>query len=275
MSETATAREDEAVAVEATSEAVGGVEPFFEDDFEGFAVGQEPSGGSNGFSWGGSHDGTYVSDSESFTGTRSLRCEYGPTNPNTGNPDHWWAEQRFNLGQNLTELWIEYYLRLPENYHHRNHPTQANNNKFFVLWADSYSTSDNFQCAIEVNRVSYTQSSARLMTRDVDGRLSTSDGFSASDLLNLTWGGEWKRVRIHLRMASGPTAEDGVFEGWMDDDLAWRSDPEFIIHTIGANNYIRNGYLMGYDNSHYDEAVAFYIDNFKIWDEDPEWAGST
>ena len=89
-------------------------DPFFEDDFAGGVRNND-----NGFTWGSG--GTRVTV-QSFDGFNCLRFRFGP---NASGADST-AEQRFNMGRDLSELGLEYYIHIPSTFALRNDPP-ANN----------------------------------------------------------------------------------------------------------------------------------------------------
>jgi hypothetical protein len=55
----------------------------------------------------------------------------------------------------------------------------------------------------------------------------------------------------------------------------WRSRTDWVFWSTGGNNFVRNGYFMGWANSGYTDETFFHIrggaDGPKFYDTDPEW----
>jgi hypothetical protein len=252
--DTATVTVAAAVAPAATSA------PFFTDNFDN---GQRNNAG--GFNWG-SQTSVAISNEQSYSGGYSMRFRYGAVPLGQDG----WSEQRFNLGRNATELWVEYYLYLPSNFEVRK--DLPANNKFIALWADNYSTTGDLQVITEFEYRDSTMARARMLSMSENYPTSTirQKGFQLSNFLTPSMAGKWHRVRVHFRASSGSQMTDGIYEGWIGDTLAWRSVDWSFWYT-GGKNYIRNGYLMGWANSGYSQQTDFFIDDVKFFTSNPGW----
>lgn len=117
-------------AVSTTGRVDGDVLPFFSETFAGGT--RNPA---NGFTWT-SEANTSVSTDRAYKGTHSLKFAYAGEEP----PAESWSEQRFNMGRYEREVWLDYKLYIPSNFVHTDQPPgYAENNKFFMLWKDTYS----------------------------------------------------------------------------------------------------------------------------------------
>lgn len=249
--------------LDAQTEVQAASDPLFSDSFDS---GTRTS--ANGFTWAGT-EGVTVSSDQALSGTYSLRFRYGPDALGEDS----FSEQRFNFGRNLSEVWIEYMIRLPENFVHRSDP--PSNNKFVALWANVYSgVGSDVEAIVEFDRVSDTQSRARMLglgEQYVDGGYDIRrEGYHNPNLLSTSWAGEWRRVRMHWKISSGSGIDDGIWEGWIGDELMWQSNG-FVFWYPGGNNFIRNGYLLGWSNSGFTEQTDFFIDDFKVYIANPGW----
>lgn len=239
-----------------TSAAPVGVAPLFVENFDS---GARSSG--NGFTWSSSGPRVAVSNNISRSGQYSLAFQYGPDT--TGQDSS--AEQRFNLGVNAQEVWFEYYLFVPQNWIHR---TQApGNNKFFVAWANSYSTVGDIQIVFEYERQSDSTSEVRVLSMNGGANVN---GTKFTHLLGTSMRGQWVRVRIHLKAATTSSSNDGVIRLWRDDSLVY-SYSTHALNFSGGNNFFRNGYLLGWSNSGYTEPTTFYVDDFSVYTSNPGW----
>ncbi len=117
-------------AVSTTGRVDGDVSPFFSETFVGGT--RNPA---NGFTWT-SEANTVVSTDNPYKGTHSLKFVYPGETP----PAESWSEQRFDIGSYQREVWVDYKLYIPSNFSHADQPPgYAENNKFFMLWKDTYS----------------------------------------------------------------------------------------------------------------------------------------
>jgi len=242
--------------------AGGSVTPFFQDNFD---TGTRTS--ANGFLWSSSSGRVVVSSAHSLSGTHSLAFRFGPDTLKQDSS----AEQRFRLGRNLSEFWLEYFIRIPENFTVRADGGPANN-KFFAVWAEAYSTAGDLQLITEFERNTVTASRARMLSMSENFPASSirKDGFQNNNFLTEALRGQWKRVRVHVKASSGSQQLDGIYEGWLDDELMWRSS-NWSIWYPGGKNYFSQGYFMGWANSGYTEETLFFIDNVKFYSADPNW----
>ena len=248
----------------------GTVEPVFQDDFEGYAVGASVGGGGNdAFRWSPPRY-TDVSSARARSGTRSLRFRYGPVEPN--GDSHMWAEQRFSL-KPVQEYWVEFYIYIPENYYH-NKGNSSHNNKFFDWWGpNGYSPSGQggagaFQTWADGNGGS-TINVARYGTTDRHMMYPDHPG-NGGRFIDASHRGTWQRIRVHLKL-SDVGRSNGIMRLWRGDQLIVNVTDDANNATTVENNIITNGYLLGYDNGRFLEDTYFYIDDFKYYTSDPGW----
>lgn len=259
------------VTIEAGGEIVD-PEPasaFFTDTFEGGV-----KNNANGFSWNGT--GSRVSV-VSFDGRDCLRFRYGPDDATKDST----AEQRFNMGRSLQELWLEYWIHIPANFSIRaDFPA---NNKFLALWPNNYSTVGETYVVAEFERDGTDSSRARIIAYAdpfyTDGTsIRSGDAILTSPFLSAALRGTWNRVRVHYKIASGPGMTDGIYEFWLNDTLMARSRSDYSIYSTGGQNFIRNGYFMGWANSGYTDVTDFHIsggvDGPKFYQDNPGWTFS-
>lgn len=254
----------------ATPQVPTGVQPFFSDDFSGGVIHN-----ANGFTWGGNAQGKLSTDI-AYVGTHSMKFSFGPQEPGGGS--HWWSEQRFTMGRNLKEIWVEFYLYYPDGtegfsapYFHKQ--AAPSNNKFFRLWGGTHSTED-YGRFNKVGMSTQNYGSTQIgfeYTREIWG---SGIGFGGQ---LIPWAhqvtdylGRWLQIRMHYKHVSAPFAKDAVWQLWVDGvlkinnqnmDQKW--DPDIQHWSVG--------YIMGYDNSGFDQTTHIYLDAFKFYDQDPGW----
>lgn len=243
-----------AVFLSALSFAASGAEPYFSDNFDTGRLGS-----SSEFSWSGDRA---LSTEQSFSGQYAMKFTYGPD----ANGEDSWTEQRFNLASSPSsaprEVWIEYQLRVPSNWVHR---YQApGNNKLFALFAENYSNTGDIQAVFEYERESDTRSNIRVICMSGRGCLK---GNYLAHLFDSSMRGKWVRMRFHLRAGQN----NGLIEVWRDNELVY-SIYDYSHYFSSGNNYWREGYLMGWSNSGYAQATSFYVDDFKVYRENPGWS---
>jgi hypothetical protein len=256
-----------------TTTAAGvGATPFFSDDFDN---GQRTN--ANGFSWGTATQAT-VSSERAFNGTHALRFPFGP---NAANSDSH-SEQRFNLGQYLSEYWVEYMLYVPSNFIHRD--DRPANNKFYMTWRDTYSDVSGGTWRIgyeyEDAAIGSPNSIIRAMSSRWDYNSWESSGLSHPDNYQPLIGGtgpiavgQWSRIRMQFRAASSRAASDGIMRMWVNDALyAEKTDGKFHnFYDTPADASLRNGYFLGWSNSGFTELTVFFIDAVKFYNTNPGW----
>lgn len=246
--------------------APAGATPFFSDNFAG---GQRNP--ANGFTWGGTSSRVAP---VSFDGSDCLRFRYGPDAVGVDSS----AEQRFSMGRNLTELWIEYDLHIPSNFSLRDDPPA--NNKFLALWTADYSTDGQLNAVLEYERNGTDSSLARsvaISESHAAGLASNAgDRVFSSSFISAAKRNQWFTVRVHFRVASGTGQTNGVFEVMMGSELVWRSRSDYVWYpTNGAGSaYIANGYLLGYANSGFTDQTDFHLRTIKFYDQNPGWVFS-
>jgi hypothetical protein len=257
--------------------------PYFEDGFEDATLGATISGrGSNGFTWaafqGKAGSSSIVSADRGHSGSRSLKVTY---NAAAADGDSW-AEQTFNLGENLPEVWVEWWLFFPSDFAWR-HTEAPNNNKLMYLWADLYSSPSHTIAGIEYTSANspIAQSHVTLTNRPPPGTAVNADDLAVVGSVVFTsaasMAGAWHKIRVHAKVGDFNANVHGVYQVWIDDKLIVQSKPETWLYTANTSatnpprNYWRNGYLLGWANSGFLAATSFYVDDVKVYKADPKW----
>lgn len=277
--------------------------PFFSDNLAGGQLNSVPGG----FDWHELSGGSISSDYAINGGTHSIKMTYSASAVGTyaGGPT-----LRCRFGREVFDLWVEYWIRLPDNYVHRNNYNPGppvtginDNNKFWMVWAyppgtpfEGYSTgawqassqivsestsgegvSDVWGAGTVTGR-SLTQAYAHRTT--VGGAIP--DLFSPSSTRPIVFGagapgpiGQWNRVRFHVKRCSAWDVADGKWEMWVNDVLI-----ASFTAPIGPNADhpewfpygLSRGYFLGSASSGFTEATTCYLADFKFYDGDPGWA---
>lgn len=169
------------------------------------------------------------------------------------------SEQRFHLGQAREELWLRYWIRVPDNFTHGS--GNPSNNKFFFIWGDRYNRTPEigltFWRSSQGSRLTYTVNAGG-HRGDVEFIRSPDDR------------GRWMEVALHLKTASGEGANDGVFRFWR----RWHGDSSFTKYfdrndldlrvPEGESPGFLQGYIMGWANAAYSEETEWLVDRFIV-----------
>lgn len=256
----------------ASTTAPPAITPFFTDNFD-----NGTRNNANGVAWKPSSARVTVSSARSFLGTHSLQFAFGPDTTNGDSS----AEQRFDLGRNLSAIWIEYYLYIPANFVHRS--DNPNNNKLLMIWNTTYgSGSGTWQAGYEYLRISDTSSGVRPMSSKESGDFATfvtSSGLGHPDYGKPLIGpsnplkpGQWHRVRMQFQRSSASGVADGIMRMWIGNTLfAQMTNGLFRNLNNVGETVLRNGYLFGWSNSGFATATTFHVDEVKFWAADPGW----
>jgi hypothetical protein len=265
-----------------------GATPAFSDGFE---TGTRAAS-KNGYGWSmvqtsGGGDAVGVASGVARTGSYSMKFTYGG---NADLCDDAFAEQRFTLGENLREVWFEYYVFFPAGgtaagprFNHRlpscaamNDPNGVDtNNKFFALWDLDY-RNVNTMFLLEYRRRDSQSSyiynmwggrgTAYVMQHNGTEGVGQYNGF-----LTDANRGRWMQVRIHARLSDTKEASNGFVSVWFDGVRRINETGIPLMSTDPVGNFFRNGYLMGWSNSGFDQNTSMYVDDFQIFRSSPGW----
>jgi len=233
--------------------------------------------GTMGANWiGGDREGNRPVTTRARTGDYSLMFRF------RGSPDQdadATSERRFCMPQSLGEVWVEYWLWIPENYAHRQPPGTPSNNKFFILWdSDSYPGGGAGRLSVGLHTWADGAGNSRgnaawsnsLMGWIMAVAIPWSGGIGEADK------GRWNRVRFHMKVGTRATDRvlhtgdygDGLFEMW------WNNQ-QYVSHAMSLydpdDNAFRCGYVLGWANSGFDENTYLYVDDWRIFASDPGW----
>jgi hypothetical protein len=249
--------------------------PAFADDFEAGALARPH----NSFRWKRLGVNVSVAQGVAHSGRYALRFTY----PGKADCQDATAEQRFYLPK-VREVWLEYYLYLTDGsegagarYHHRtqrNCRSRAHNNKMLRLWDEE----ENYNHFHVKGGFSFDA-----IPGSGDSWLYGQWGDYNNVLLGGQGGGNWRpaftdalrgrwtQIRVHMKLASSDGATDGMLQLWADGvlkidkrGLAWHAG-------AGKNNFFATGYLMGWSNSGYTQTTSFFVDDFRIFQQNPGW----
>jgi hypothetical protein len=224
--------------------------------------------------WSGSNN-TSVTTQIARSGTRSLRFRFEGGSSGADS----WAEQRFNLGQDYKELYIEFYAYYPNGseglgakYVHRN-DTGTNNNKFVRVWKGDQNDGNNGYSSYWIKGGASTTpdgGGSRLIEEYGwngsgvgTGPGSAPDAASIDDFITAAQLGKWTHFKVHVKAAT-TGQNNGVIEVWRDGAKLASSTNLPWYPTNGQASAFNYGYLLGWANSGFASETNVYIDDVRI-----------
>jgi len=200
-------------------------------------------------------------DWRTISGRHSLRFRY--------EANHEMSEQRFLTNTPYREIWVRYWIRVPLNF---NLNPNGTNNKWFVLWADSYS--DGSSCLWEFRP--QTSGGNAIGAYTYIHLTEPGIGLTGAQKPVLNFiripedRGRWMQVVYQSTFSSTSGASDGVCRLWR----RWDNEPSFtLLHEItnarfhplnGGSNGFTHGYIMGWANNPYSVTTEFLVDDFTV-----------
>lgn len=258
------------IACDASSGS-GSVTPVFSDDLESGDLGHSESG----YGWSGlyAEGRAGVNTENPRSGSYSILLET-PAQPNGEDA---FPQANLNL-PGVKEFWMEYYLWIPSNYHHRDQSGPTNNK-----WWQVYDNRSNVGLGIipEVTRTTGGESAAYRYVPYEASDVNTShpccgwkNGIAIPVIVQEDYG-TWVQYRHHVKASDvvAPGSEDsfnGVYEFWKNGTLLHGRYDLGIRNTDTAVS-LEQIRILGWANSGFSEVTSFYIDDVKIWTEDPGW----
>lgn len=237
---------------------------IFSDDFSSGGRGA----GNNSFSWVGGANNIYA-DTDPLTGlatipySGSYSLAFAHRAKADGSDSS--AEQRFSIGSPLNELWMSYYVRIPDNYTHREQASSANN-KWLAIWTNNYESNG---IAVVLEYWPSADGGSKLAYRWVtDGKDTWHHGHTT--IIDLpTDRGKWMHFVVHVKLSSGIGIDNGIIEAWIKYEESGGytklfDEKEAPLYANTATQGFSKGYLMGWSNSGFSEETIFYIDDFHV-----------
>jgi hypothetical protein len=251
------------------------------DDFEDHRAART----GDGFVWGGNSRNVYTTV-DPLTGARPtpLRGATALAFSHRAKPvgEDSSAQQMFRLGGAYPDLWLRYFVRIPENFTHRVDRGGANN-KWLCVWSDRYSSgltglticwnylpskTDPNGADIVFNYI-HPRDERESSTRPFHSRMSDRQPLIARGMR-----GRWIEVVHHVQLPSRQGANNGAIQMWMrpvgrDNFVAIHDRRDLPLRWGTGPRGFTAGYLMGYANSGFSEATTFNIDDFQVMDSRP------
>jgi hypothetical protein len=224
---------------------------IFLDSFE--------SGGLSARIWSGSAS-TSVSSGASKSGDYSLRFNYKAGQS--------FSEQSFDFGDAYRELWVGYWIKMPDNYY-RGSGSGNQNNKWFDILMGSAGDYENSKVArIEMQDWPGGPGKGDMLIqfRNSDGQWTNSSRYKG--FLDPANAGRWMHIVYHLKASSSTTSKDGIirmYRRW-DGASSYELINELVNLNVGVTSSGRpgwsSGYLMGYYNVTFSQDTDWYLDDF-------------
>lgn len=250
---------------------------IFFDDFE-------PSGSARtsiGFSWGDTSRNVYTT-TDPLTGARPTpyRGRSALAFSHRARPvgQDSTAQRAFSLGGAYPDLWIRYFVRIPDNFAHRVE-RDGSNNKWLCLWNDRYTAERTGMTICWSYVPSETSPGGSDIVYDyiapgADGKTYWSPQLARRSFISASMKGKWIEVVHHVQMPSRQGAGDGAIQMWIRPpnvpNLVSLQDDRAVSFRWGTGpRGFTAGYLMGWSNSGFTEATTFNIDDFQVLDSRP------
>ena len=245
-----------------------GAQAIFTDSFES----GDMSHTQGGIKWA-SNANTLVYSGFGHSGTHCLKFAYPVGAAGNGS----WAEQRFDLGANYPELYIEWYAFYPNGteglgpkFTHQ--AASPDNNKFLRLWSGNQSDGNNGYSDFYVKTgastaidgaggeqifAEYGENNAAVGPYGTTG---TQPNYTYLGFITDSYLGRWLRMQVHVKVATSAN-NNGVIEIWRDGVALFSGTNLPTYPTGGTGNYYNFGYILGWANSGFTQATNVYIDD--------------
>jgi len=216
-----------------------------------------------------------VSSAIAHSGTNSLRFHYQAAADGSDS----YAEQRFSLGRNLREVWVEFYIYYPDGtegvgprFIHRTESSNGNNDKFIRIWGDNYNAPN------KVGASTFPQTGGNERLGFEYSKLQHAIGQYNSGYVDPfvtdSTRGRWLQIRYHAKMATDSSSYDGAIDIWVDgvkySAVDNKGNPGLNIYD-NSIPYWNTGYLLGWANSGFAQDTYVYVDDVEFYDANPGW----
>ncbi|WP_166259643.1 hypothetical protein [Marinobacter salicampi] len=253
-------------------------EPLVSDSFE---TGDMSTTNSAGFNWSNTSSTSIVTATTEVYKT-SLLNEPAPSDSNweakTGdhalnfryNAGKNWVEQRFQIGEAHPEIWMSFWLRVPNNYSHPTVEGASDNQKLISLWMDGYSTKGEGSTVNMEFRGSGGGSSYFYGKIAPGGYKGTGGDRGRAPFIQVPDDrGRWMHLVIHVASEKSAGASDGLLEVWRkwEGDSEYEKTQDLKNQPISLSSSVKGfsrGYLMGWANAAYPVDTEFLLDDFEL-----------
>ena len=239
------------------------------DSFEDNTLAAPPAAYSGTFSWNSVPAGDVsIQTTYAKTGSRSKRFRWLTTTD---------ASQQDFSHSTVSELWVSWWLRVPDNYSHGISVggvdnRAASNNKLGYFWMDDYSFhGDGSTVGIEMRPDGVDGSSYWYLKLSPGSYNVTGGDMGSSRFITVPDDrGRWMQIILNVKPETSAGASDGRMRLWRkwDGESSFTKVYDFTSQPVrlpaaGPAGFA-NGYLMGWADGRYAATTDFYIDDFTI-----------
>lgn len=221
-----------------------------------------------GMSWQGGWLTSIVNGGRPGGGTKALEFLY---EGGTGDKQ---SEQRFDLTASYPELYIRWWLKVPDNFIHAIQPlASGDNNKLFFIWMDKYS-GEGTGASVGWEYWSDGAGGSQLAVHHTVGnKTGAGPHLGYSQFISVPADrGRWMKLIARVKMSSGRTISDGEIRLWRQ----WAGDPApTLMHNESGvllpspvapatETGFTHGYIMGWANTGFAADTRFLVDEIEF-----------
>jgi hypothetical protein len=209
-------------------------------------------------------------------GSNSMRFRY-PSQLELDSGAEPWAEQRYDMGVPLREVYTSFWLRVPVNFAPR--VIGKDNSKVFAIWMGQY-LKDNVGTTVVVNMWSRPDGgvdigiSGEYKVDNIATYVTSSSG--NKPFITSADKGRWMHLVFKAKHESSVGAHDGewgIYRKW-DGESVYTILKEDVgldipLPVTGDPAGFKQGYLLGWSNPSYIEETEYLLDDFEISGQSP------
>lgn len=244
---------------------------IYNDDFSGFTTGTSPSG--TVMNWSPN-----VNDSVTPHSAVTISTDYTPPGGGkcikffyssagmSGPCPLYLCELDFDVGAYYSELTLQYYVRIPDNYVHYASGS-SNNNKFYRLGPHNPASGGRERLGASYERQNDSSSSLGVewdTSLPPAGEDFTAHAPDCPDFVTSADRGQWLKIMIYNAAPTARTTGPAIQQIWRNDVLISNRSPDIYDSTLPQHGN-RYGYLQGAMNGYGDGATSFYYANMTVW----------
>lgn len=184
-----------------------------------------------------------------------------------------WSEQRYDLGGAYPDVWVSYWIRVPNNYYRGS----GRNNKWFnIQMAPMDQYSDKTVSRVEMQDWSNRAGGVKINIQFRNGSGGYTNSSSYNNFITPADAGRWMHVIYHLKASATASSTDGLIRMYR----RWKNEADYTLINeltnlnvgIGAGSVSAGrlgwaaGYIMGYSNTSYANDTEWLLDSFVVSD---------
>ncbi|WP_214660551.1 hypothetical protein [sulfur-oxidizing endosymbiont of Gigantopelta aegis] len=203
-------------------------------------------------------------DWTAYSGDNSLRFYY-----KAGQAQ---SEQRFDLGSAYPELWLKFWVRVPQNF---TFGPVSGPNKFFSIWSDGYSAKgDGSSVWLSMSRSKDGTGADLWFSYSAGGYKGSGGARQRLPFISTQDRGRWMQIVWHVKVESSPGASDGIvqtYRRWANETTYTKLHEALnAVIKVPDNNTpagLKSGYILGWANAAYTENTEWLLDDFEVSDK--------